>query len=208
MGLGDATLLWQRCCRSLFEFTGAEFNMTLTPETLTAYATLALACVTVAAIVVPVIQRNRERIREQQAALRQLRFVLLIYQRRLNELAHDNRWKADILLNGLDTMMTAILSTNVAKLVPQSTAMSEAYLALVDAHNTLVFAIQQQEHNDPRVQDEAKRVILKLKAAGHDVFLERAKYDLKAMRLFPNWFTHIDVMKASSLDEDTGTADG
>jgi hypothetical protein len=92
----------------------------MSSEALTACATLLLACVTVTAIAAPVIQRNRERVRERQAALRVFRFMLVIYQRRLNELAHDLQWRADVLLTGLDTMMVTAFSSDVTKLIPQS----------------------------------------------------------------------------------------
>jgi len=176
---------------------------------LTAYATFTLAVVAVAAILAPIIERNRELIHERRAVLRQFRLLLVVYERRLNELANDSRWRAKGLLSGLDTVLAQVLSSYLARLIPHSMAMTKAYMSIIEAHTTLVLAVQQQETGDTRVQELARKAIEALKAAGNEVFLERAKYDLKAQLLFPNWFKQVEmVQRGQQPNEHEESAEG
>ncbi len=174
--------------------------MTISPEVLAAYATLLLACVAVVAIVTPIVQRNRERVRETRAALRQFRLLLHIYHRRLGLLARGPGWKAAGLLNGLDAILSEALSRDVAKAVPHSLGMTEAYLAIINAHDILVLAALQQEAQDPSAVSTWQKAVQRLSVAADLVAIERGKYDLKVMRLFPHWFKHVEMVKFYGSD--------
>ena len=186
--------------------------MTISPEVLTALATLGLAVVTVVAILSPIIQRNRERVRETQAALRQFRFLLQIYQRRLGIVAADPHVNAAGLLNGLDVIWGQAFSSDLGRMIPQSMAMTDAYLAVINAQDALVLAAQQQSGNPVRAMQTAQAAVEKLNYAADMIYIERGRYDLKAAKLFPHWFKRIEMVPAFTAPDnivaDTASSEG
>lgn len=176
----------------------------LSPEGLTAIATFALALVTVGAVITPIVQRFNDRVLRSRAALRQLHFFLLVYGRRLNEIAIDPRWQPDILLRDLDVILGAVLSTEFFQALPTTLPVSEAILALVNAHVTLVLGVQQY-HDDKQgpyfVQGQAQKARERIKRASKALFIPNARIELQAMRLIPYCFRRVEMASPEDVQK-------
>ena len=113
----------------------------------TALATVFLAVVTVLAILLPVTQREEEQRESTIAALHQLLVTIALMKRRVQLLVADPSWKADSLLNGMDSAFALTLSE---RSLPRTARTEIALIAIFQAQETLAYAtyLQNNEHAD------------------------------------------------------------
>ncbi len=174
------------------------------PETLTAYATFVLAMVTVAAIVAPIVQRHNDSILRRRAALRQLTFLLVVFGRRLNEIADDPRWEPEVLLEGLHTLLATAMSSDLWQALPPTNPVAEAMLALLNAHVSLVLAVQQYRTDNKGpyfVQGMAQKARERIRRAQKALFVHSAQYEVSALRLFPYCLRRIKMAPPDAVAE-------
>jgi len=139
-----------------------------------AVGTCALAVATFLAVYLPRRDERARRREETLAAARLLRKIVAAFQSRVNELANDPKWCAEKLLVGLDIPFAQATSFEVQRCMPKGPLGTKVYVALVEAHNSLVLGAGMQHAggyaNALKAQTLAQESVEKLDAAGNDLF--------------------------------------
>lgn len=123
-----------------------------------AIATLVLACVTMLAVVVPMISDIGKSGGHRLAALRQLYLICCFFQTRTKALATRPHADPQALLLGLDAALSRALSDDVARYVPHD-AYNGALLALFEAHDAFAFTASYRSINGAVTGGPARMLI-------------------------------------------------